>query len=624
MTDVALNRPWFLYEMALLKGRLGQIPLLRFGRRAPENHPLSAVQDLDGFDYDSIVRLATDLLKGHDDVTRSLALQAIKQKAEGWATLIAPIQRAQAHSGGLHRAIASLSETLANEQLFKSLTSHSCMRELACRALDDVGTTFTNLLYSSGQSIFRVDYHRYPEYLVHLQKSFGFRSRTQAVALVEDVEEFWARKTGEQIMDSTSRDSQRIFVLANPTLLSKYFRNIVNHSKQYSVFVMSSAEYGLAIRHRPKGDFSIITDRQTGDQVTASYDNAAHSIQFTTDREAISTHELSFQDLLTRAHRIDPPKNWEDNDNYLEHLRNGMFATRPDDVQYHSDWIPIHRYDAFEEDHPFYREMHDRMLAEFRSRISHETEEIKVLEIGAGTGHFTKKLAQEPFGVIIKAMEPDREARALLDLKLQHKANRIQSIAASALDYDPRGEFRFVFSSFSEHHIRPEDKERYFRMLTGTMEDNGFLIVGDEFLAPHDHEDQMAYLDALEKYHRYIIDLAKNQGHFEVAALEELAWESGKPGAEVQIDHKMTLKRYVQFAVAGGLKLAGEFCISPVDLADTIGGMYVLVFQKVSSPTSEVFDLKPTSTAPRHCVKSGNGDHPGTVGRARHAGSGGP
>jgi hypothetical protein len=40
--------------------------------------------------------------------------------------------------------------------------------------------------------------------------------------------------------------------------------------------------------------------------------------------------------------------------------------------------------------------------------------------------------------------------------------------------------------------------------------------------------------------------------------------------------------------------------------------------------TSEVFDLKPTSTRPNPFVEFGNGDYPGTFGRARHTRSGVP
>ena len=578
MTDVALNRPWFLYEMAFLRGRLGQIPLLRFGARALDSHPLSAVQDLDGFDFESILTLAGGLLNEHDEVTRNLALDAISLKAPDWSALLEPIGRRQARSSGLRVAINSLSQTLSNERLFRSLAGHSCMRELACKALDDVGSTFKNVLISP-QNSFRVDYRRYPEYLTHLQSALS--CRTLAVALVEDIEEFWAEKTGKQIMNSTSHDSQRIFVFANQSLLDKYFGNVVNHAEKYGVFVMSSSEFSRASRYRTMGDFSILTDPRTGQQVTAFYDNAAHNVQFTTDEDAIASNLSIFEDVLTRAHRIVPAKDDTGNKQNREDLKLQMFSPSSDDGQHHSDWIPIYRYDAFEEDHPYYKEMHERMLQEFRSRVVRHNEPFQVLEIGAGTGHFTKKLAQQRFpGMTIKAMEPDPGAQRLLDQKLQHKAATVQSIAASAINYDPRGEFRFVFSSFSEHHIRPEDKQRYFRTLLGTMEEGAYLIVGDEFLSSHDHTDSASYLDALERYHAFIIREANERGFFEVASLEELAWQSGKPDAKVRIDYKVTLNRYKSFAVKAGLDLEAEFCVSPQDLAETFGGMYVLVFRK--------------------------------------------
>ncbi|MEK6957884.1 MAG: hypothetical protein AABW99_02830 [archaeon] len=56
-------------------------------------------------------------------------------------------------------------------------------------------------------------------------------------------------------------------------------------------------------------------------------------------------------------------------------------------------------YDSAEETHPFYREMVQEMLAQLKKR------KIKrVLELGAGTGLFTKKL-REIKGIEIDALE---------------------------------------------------------------------------------------------------------------------------------------------------------------------------------------------------------------------------
>jgi hypothetical protein len=180
----------------------------------------------------------------------------------------------------------------------------------------------------------------------------------------------------------------------------------------------------------------------------------------------------------------------------------------------------------------------------------------------------------------IKAMEPDEGAHPLLQRKLQSKANRVQPILASILTYDPRGEFRFIFSSFSEHHIRPEDKEQYFSVVVGTMERGGYLIVGDEFLAPSCHGGAKAYDDALNSYHEFIIDLATRAHHSEVAELERLAMESGRETASNRIDYKTSLDSYKDKATRAGLVLEAEHCITPAEIADSVGGIYVLVYRK--------------------------------------------
>ena len=121
------------------------------------------------------------------------------------------------------------------------------------------------------------------------------------------------------------------------------------------------------------------------------------------------------------------------------------------------------------------------------------------------------------------------KAHPLLLRKVQCKPNTVQPIMASILTYDPRGEFRFVFSSFSEHHIRPEDKAQYFRVIFETMEPGGYLIIGDEFLSPYESNNEAAYEHAWPKvHHNYIIKLATTSHLFEVAELEEAGDGIGK------------------------------------------------------------------------------------------------
>jgi SAM-dependent methyltransferase len=579
MTDVALDRPWFLYEIAYLRGkRLRNFPLLRLGPKLPAEHPLYTVHAPDGFEFKNLMKFVECLLSGEDEKVKRPLLQSLTQKSQEWKDLTEPIRRKNERTAGLREATAAAIDGILKSKRSGNILSHSCTMELARKTLNDLATAFHGL-QDQTHPTYRIDYRRYPEYLMHLQKELD--ATTQAIAIVDDVEEFWAHKTGDAILETTNAGSRRVFVFENSKLFSKYFRQVLRHAEKYPVYVMTSKEFGR-VRHRVTRDFSVITAKN-GDQITAFYDNAAASIQFTTDRHIVAQKLSIFEDVVRWGHQVETPHQDAAWVAYEKEMCKLIFSTSDHtaDGNLHSTVIPIELYDAFEEDHPFYQEMHEIMLHEFRQRVADATAGLSVLEIGAGTGLFTKRLAQQPFaGMTIKAMEPDNKAHPLLHRKLQSKANRVQPILASILTYDPRGEFRFIFSSFSEHHIRPEDKDQYFSVVTGTMESGGYLIIGDEFLAPSCLDSPEAYDDALNRYHEYIIDLAIKSHHSEVAALERLAMESGRPTAQNRIDFKMSLAWYKDKASRAGLILEAEHCVTPAELAPTIGGIHVLVYKK--------------------------------------------
>jgi SAM-dependent methyltransferase len=576
MTDVALDRPWFQYEIAYLRGKLGSFPLLRLGPPLAQDHPLHPYHAPDGFDFQRLMRFVEGLLKDFDERVKSPILKNLQQKAPEWNTLTEPIRHKNAEMAKLRESILVAIEAVLKCKRSTGFLAHSCTRELATKTLKDLATAFRGL-QDEMQPSYRIDYRSYPDYLIHLQRELC--ATTQAIAIVDDVEEFWAHKTGDAILEATLDGSRRVFIFENTELFSKYFRQVLRHAEKYPVYVMTSKEFGR-VRRRVTRDFSIIKAKN-GDSIAAYYDNAAANIHFTTDPAIVAQKLSIFEEVVRWGHLLRPPDhntNWKA---YEDEISKLIFAEHADAGNQHSDVIPIEIYDAFEEDHPFYREMHDVMLGEFRKRAGDAALSFNVLEIGAGTGLFTKRLAQQPFaGMTIKAMEPDEGAHPLLQRKLQSKANRVQPILASILTYDPRGEFRFIFSSFSEHHIRPEDKEQYFSVVGGTMERGGYLIVGDEFLAPSCHDGAEAYDDALNRYHEYIIDLATRAHHSEVAELERLAMESGRETASNRIDYKTSLDSYKNKATRAGLVLEAEHCITPAEIANSVGGIHVLVYRK--------------------------------------------
>jgi len=579
LTDGAIDRPWFLYEISALGRKLTEVPILRFCDELPDRHPLSDLQMKDGLVFENILDIARSLLGGLDFKIQEVFVEKLQQRRQAWDEKASKLAGRQKKMSGLRSGIFAVKEAVDESVLFPELEANSCMRELARKTLYDLGDAFRTLKSSPQISLPR---GRYPEYLIHLQERL--RCRATAVALVDDVEEFWLQQTGVDILKSARSDSCRVFVFNNADDLSRYLDNLIQHRASYDVFVMSRAEFDVtARRHEIAGDFSVLTDPETGNAVTAFYDNATHSIKFTSSRVVVSRNRWAFDHIKERAHPF--PEGWSagsvDRQQYGEfektvfhqHVQLGLF---------HSDAIPIDRYDAFEEDHPFYREMHREMLNEFRAHAAafDGGSAVDILEIGAGTGHFTKKLSQQPFEMRITPLEPDPKAQKVLANKLDHRRNVMKTNVGNALELDVESTYAFVFSSFSEHHIRREQRKEYLSRIRRALRPGGFFIVGDEFLRPHDEDDPHQYEDALGQYHQYIINEANREHNTELAELEKAAWDSGLPNSKTRVDYKVTVESYLRVAEASGFQIEKRECISPPEIAQTVGGIYVIVFWK--------------------------------------------
>ena len=580
MTDVALNRPWFLFELGILYQRLKDVPLWRFCEPPKHDHPLSLFQIAEGDDFENLRQLATSLLAGQDEVNKKNSLDKIDSLNDGWHGLVGPIVRHHNETSRFRSAIASVNDIAMSPQLHKDLRSNVLLRELLTKTVAGLAVTLTSL----HDRVFKIEKSLYPEYLIHLQTQFPDH-RTYAVAVVDKIEEFWAGSTGDNILKATNQGSERIFVFRRHEDLKRYCEKIAHHAQKYGAYIMSVNSFGpLGWIYGITRDFSVIIDQESHCRISASYDDSGDTITFTASPGEIDRKLESFRRLRSASHKFDPDRYLHDSNSYEDELTNVAFLKASGDSLYHSSVIPIVRYDMFEEDHPYYREMHEQMLTVFREHAG-QGRSVEVLEIGAGTGHFTKRLAQQLGNIKITAMEPDPKAWEILDRRLREMDVNI--IEASALNYVPPGDFSFVFSSFCEHHIKPADKQLYFRKISQMMRNGGFLVVGDEFLSPCDENDETEYERALIAYHMFIIDLAQKAHHWEVAKLEEFAMNSGRADARCRVDFKISLERYLGFVRDAGFKLVTKTCISPLNVADSIGGIYVLVIEVPPNSSQE-------------------------------------
>ncbi len=233
-----------------------------------------------------------------------------------------------------------------------------------------------------------------------------------------------------------------------------------------------------------------------------------------------------------------------------------------------SAYIDISDYDKHEEKHAYFIDMMIEMTSILSKHRRYDTASFKVLELGAGTGIFTKKLAKNP-NIKVVAVELDEECFRVLKHNLQHFIS-VELVNEDSCKYHTREKFDCIFSSFSDHHIKPADKYSYLQNIRRNLKSDGLFIVGDEFLRPHNPNDFDDWQAALRSYHNHIIDIALSQNEKVLASLEREALNSG---LEKNGDFKVSCSQYEELLSTNGFAFTHKK-IGPLNQND-VGGVYV-------------------------------------------------
>jgi ubiquinone/menaquinone biosynthesis C-methylase UbiE len=233
-----------------------------------------------------------------------------------------------------------------------------------------------------------------------------------------------------------------------------------------------------------------------------------------------------------------------------------------------SNYINIAEYDKHEEKHAYFIDMMLEMISIFRENRVDDSTPCRILELGAGTGIFTKRLAKIR-NIQLVAVELDQECFHVLQENCQDYPS-IELVNENSCTYYSKKKFNYIFSSFSDHHIKSKDKHSYLQNIKRNLQPDGLFIVGDEFLPPHNPNDQAAWEAALCTYHNHIITIAQQQGETILADLEREALRSGLG----QIgDFKISCCQYEDFLLTNGFTFICKK-IGPLN-QDDVGGVYV-------------------------------------------------
>jgi hypothetical protein len=602
------------FEIGLLLGRYPDSQLLKFS--FSKSIHLSFITDnlpievIDATEREMIQELLTKMLNDSD--------RAKKWIASGWERWKPELDRISntISKDDIDREIQPLKDDLEILKKNPLIINNQCFRQILIESFGMINRQFVE------NNKYCVPAVLYPNYILHLQKKTEVETIVKAIAPIRlsehswQREYFWNERLNEEIRDSSHQDSYRIFVFSTELDLKRYFDTIFSHANKYNVYLMSMRKLETGFPQKFWKDFSIIEMKNSG-KIMAEYEGEGteKKICFIASENKIREHEKILDKIKRTACKIDKGQSKDDE---LKRLVRQIFPRQFTSITMKSIemsvYIDIEDYDRHEEKHAYFKEMMDGMIQtiiDFPEKIDRP---LRILEVGAGTGIFTRRMLNQ----LMKSSFSDIELVVVeVDyvcfMKLKHNLKvflecdpNINSddgsavyslnngkLTVTAINHDSctylkspkskdhmQGYFDCIASSFSDHHIRNESRRAYFENLKENLIKEGLFIVGDEFLREHDRESRSERNAALEVYHRHIIDKAEAEGHKELAKLEAAALKSG---IDETGDFKTTCTNYERILEEARFKIdrSRSKKIGPKEI-DDIGGVYVYVAEKIA------------------------------------------
>lgn len=151
------------------------------------------------------------------------------------------------------------------------------------------------------------------------------------------------------------------------------------------------------------------------------------------------------------------------------------YATEPQ----FEDRIDVRSYDLFEAVHPAYAAQ-CVVLASAARRLLGEDGDLACVDVGSGPGISLLMLLELLPDLKVRAVEPSAAAFARLRRNFDSE-ERVLAERDDFLDLEPTGSVPLITSVGSSHHL---DTYRFFRKAHDLLEDDGKLLVADEFLSP--------------------------------------------------------------------------------------------------------------------------------------------
>ena len=117
------------------------------------------------------------------------------------------------------------------------------------------------------------------------------------------------------------------------------------------------------------------------------------------------------------------------------------------------------------------------MLTEAQRRLDHFAPCGRVLEVAAGTGNWTERLARHAERIV--AVDASDETLAINRAKLAERAHLVDYVTADLFSWQPDERFDVVFMSFWLTHVPNSRFDGFWQMVHAALEPAGRVFIID-------------------------------------------------------------------------------------------------------------------------------------------------
>lgn len=557
---------WTNFNVGFLLGQTRNLKLLQFQQQEYEelSGPLSNLSVSSGTDTEALIKLLNEMI----DNDRREAERWIRLTFSAWKQTVDEVLKEPIQLD-VTQLINSAEQAVKGLRENNNILTNLCFRQIIARSLAVINSELENI--QTGHCVPAI---LYPQYLSTLQEE-PITACVKALALINREEHFWQEEIGRKIGQSAQAESIRVFAFMKPEDFERSFEMLLEHATNYKVYAMN---YDTLVQDFPDfcRDFSII--EVSNDKVLAEYvtKGPLKYARFSIDQKEVTLHEKNLGKIIEGAIEVKKLKKMEDPNCIFEKMREirNLVFERPMRLIMKpirmSEYLDIEDYDQYQEKHPYFQEMMERMISILNFNRGRRPNQCRILEMGAGTGLFTRRLSQLP-KVEIVAIELDW----ICVKKLEHNLSDypfIEILNKDSCTFDPYGRFKYICSSFDEHCNSLEDVNLYIQNVRRNLESNGLFIIGNGFIPAHDLQDWNARQEALKIYYNHIIEIAIKDGETKLALMQQSLLASALERKAVS-GFKLSCEKYEELLSSAGFDFRKEK-IGPKD-QDDVGGVWI-------------------------------------------------